>query len=1687
MTPLRRAATAVLVVVLAVVVAAAAAAKPRRILVDTDMDTDDLFALLYLLKQNRSEFELKAVTIDVNAWTDAGHAVNHLYDMLYMMGRDDIPVGVGGDGGISGHGTIHPNVGGYLPLIDQGMTTFGPCRYRQAIPLEGGGRLDIDTNSGIRKGFLPQGNRRYIPLYQSTAQQVLIETISAGPTTVMLIGSHTNFAIFLMTHPHLKKNVEHIYIMGGGVRSENPTGCCPKNSTTSCTPQQCGDHGNLFTSYRTNPNAEFNMFADPFAAYQVFHSGIAITLVPLDATNTIPVNEEFFHAFQQQQSTYEAQYCFDSLKMARDTWFNDEFYTSYFMWDSFTSGVALSSMRNDNNCQSENDFAELKYMNITVITSNKPYGIHDGSNPLFDDHVIPKFGLQKGGVHSGHVQTGITDSFCLAKESKKGRCEDGYTKEESGPEAVCVCVATKAKVNVDKSSLLDREFFKSFLETLNLPENTGLFNITAQFPFYREVLYRPDFTNKSRGKPVIFDMDMSPGDFISLIYLLKVPTELIDLKGILVSGNGWANVASIDIVYDILHMMGRDDIPVGRGSTSALGTESLGCKYVSAIPQGSGGLLDSDTLYGLARSLPRSPRRYTAENSVKYGAPRDTDHPELRQPLAFEVWQFVKHQLDPNEKITILTNGPLTNLANIVLSDRNASSVIKSVYVVGGHIRDDSNTKGNVFTVPSNTYAEFNIFLDPLAAKTVLDSTLDITLIPLRAQRKAASFHALLEALKHAETPESRFVHHLLTLLHDLQQKHQLYHHMDMFLGELLGAVSLVEGSNIKQSLQRKPISIVANSTTSIDGQTVVDNQSANLVKVLLDFNSEEYYKRVANSLGDKERSAVISGFAEQRAIWSNPPENGGNRSEFDVKAITINANEWSDAGHAVNHLYDLLHMMGRDDIPVGVGGDGGVSDSGALRGPDVGGYLPLIDQGTSTAGGCRYRQAVPAGRGGRLDVDTNSGVRRGFLPQGRRRYRPVTQPTAQRVMADTVSGGPTTVLLFGAHTNLALLLMAHPRLARNIDRVYVSGGAVRAADPAGNLFTAFATNPFAEFNIFGDPFAAYQVIHSGIPITMIPLDATNTISVTEEFVSEFQQHQQTYEAQYCFQSLDKSYYMWDSFAAGVALSSMRNGEVDGENEFSELEYMNITVITSNKPYGKRDGSNPFFDGRATPKLGLKEGGVHSGHVQTGIRDSFCLVPGSNRGRCEDGYTREVSGPEGVRVRVATRAKPNTDKNSSLEKEFSKSFLEVLNRPEQTGFFNINTQFPYYREVLYKPVFRNVSRGKPVIFDMDMSPGDFVSLIYLLKTPIEVIDLKAVLVNGNGWANIASIDIVYDILHMMGRDDIPVGLGNTTALGIPTLGCNNSYAIPHGSGGFIDSDTLYGLARSLPRSPRRYAPESLDHPEDRQPLALEVWQSVRKQLDPGEKITVLTNGPLTNMANISLSDRDASSVIEFVMSSSVVVNLNKQPFPMQRVYVVGGLIKDGGDENGNLFTVPSNKHAEFNIFLDPLAAKTVLESDLKIALIPLTAQRKAASFRAVLAALEDIQHTHESKFVHELLSLLQELQIKQKLYHHLDIFLGEILGAVYMVEGSGLKPSVELKPVSVIANTNKSTDGQIVISKNSAKLVRVLSDFDGEIYSKQLANSLANKRQSAVIGSFEEQKAIWSRPVNSSGNVKKQK
>ncbi|KAL8139595.1 hypothetical protein V2J09_005616 [Rumex salicifolius] len=853
----------------------AVTSRPYRMLMDTDVDTDDFFALLYLLKLNRSEFDLKGVTINSNGWTNAGHAANHLYDMLFMMGRDDIPVGVGGEGGITQDGSIQPNVGGFLPLIEQGMTTAGYCRYRQAIPLGPKGKLDIDTNFGIRKAFLPQGSRKYVPLSQATAQEVMIDVISKGPTRVFLMGAHTNFAVFLMSNPQLKKNVEHVYVMGGGVGANNPDCCRGSNPSSTCQPDLCGDVGNIFTAYSTNPYAEYNIFSDPFAAYQVLHSGIPVTLVPLDATNTVPITKNFLDALEQNQKTYEAQYCFKTLQMARDSWSNDQFYQSYFMWDSFTAGVAISIMHN-NKPNGENEFSEMEYMNITVITSNKPYGISDGSNPFFDGQQTPQFHLKKDGVHSGHVQTGLKDAFCLVKHGK-GRCEDGYTKKVVGSEAVRVLVATKSKPNRDPRSPFITEFFSNFLEVINQPQQSGRFNITTQFPYHKHILYKPDFGSRKLGKPVVFDMDMDAGDFLALFYLLKVPVQELDLKAILVTPTGWASAATIDVVYDLLHMMGRDDIPVGLGDFFAMNQSSdssVGdCKYSKAIPLGGGGLLDSDTLYGLARSLPKSPRRYTAENSLRYGAPPSTHHLELRQPKALEIWEMVKRTNNPKTKLTILTSGPLTTLAKIVLSDKDASSFIQDVFVVGGNVDYTKEERGNAFTIHSNGYAELNIFLDPVAAKTVFQSELNITLIPLGVQRKVNSFPHIIDRLYETKkTPEVTFARHLIHQLQSLQRQSHRYQHMDIFLGEILGPVILAEEQSLLNSeFKVKPISIIAVGDESVDGQMEIDEKNGKRVKVIEEVDQAAYYGSFASRLGDEKQSAVLGSFSLQKKLWSTP------------------------------------------------------------------------------------------------------------------------------------------------------------------------------------------------------------------------------------------------------------------------------------------------------------------------------------------------------------------------------------------------------------------------------------------------------------------------------------------------------------------------------------------------------------------------------------------------------------------------------------------------------------------------------------------------------------------------------------------------------------------------------------------------------------------------------------------------
>jgi purine nucleosidase len=99
----------------------------------------------------------------------------------------------------------------------------------------------------------------------------------------------------------------------------------------------------------------------------------------------------------------------------------------------------------------------------------------------------------------------------------------------------------------------------------------------------------------------------------------------------------------------------------------------------------------------------------------------------------------------------------------------------------------------------------------------------------------------------------------------------------------------------------------------------------------------------------------------------------------------------------------------------------------------------------------------------------------------------PHTKPKAQKgsdFLIQKIMSAPKeiTLVCIGPLTNVALAIRQEPRIVENVKEVFIMGGAIRHE---GN------TTPLAEFNTFVDPHAAHIVFHSGMPITITPLDVT--------------------------------------------------------------------------------------------------------------------------------------------------------------------------------------------------------------------------------------------------------------------------------------------------------------------------------------------------------------------------------------------------------------------------------------------------------------------------------------------------------------------------------------------------------------------------------------------------------------------
>jgi pyrimidine-specific ribonucleoside hydrolase len=256
------------------------AADAQPVVVDTDMAPDDWLAILFLL--GRTDIEVQAITV-----TGAGEAhcpagTRNARNLVALAGRPEIPVACGRE----------------TPL--EGDHAF-PTAWRERV----------DDLLGLT---LPEN--RTEPSGES-AVELLTRIIQGSPQKVHLItlGPLTNVAEALEAEPGLVMNLEMITVMGGAV----------------------GVSGNIGSSSDIeNEVAGWNFYVDPRAAAEVFSSGAPITLVPLDATNTVPVTEAFITRLENDRSTSVAEFVYRVLNA------QEEFIRtgSYYFWDPLAAGIA---------------------------------------------------------------------------------------------------------------------------------------------------------------------------------------------------------------------------------------------------------------------------------------------------------------------------------------------------------------------------------------------------------------------------------------------------------------------------------------------------------------------------------------------------------------------------------------------------------------------------------------------------------------------------------------------------------------------------------------------------------------------------------------------------------------------------------------------------------------------------------------------------------------------------------------------------------------------------------------------------------------------------------------------------------------------------------------------------------------------------------------------------------------------------------------------------------------------------------------------------------------------------------------------------------------------------------------------------------------------------------------------------
>ncbi len=201
---------------------------------------------------------------------------------------------------------------------------------------------------------------------------------------------------------------------------------------------------------------------------------------------------------------------------------------------------------------------------------------------------------------------------------------------------------------------------------------------------------------------MLIDTDAGSDDLMAVSLLLSQPSVQIDAITVV---NGLAHVdAGARNMGRLLDLAGRKNVPVFAGRNAPLrGNAEFPAEWRK-----------------ISDDLPRVP------------LPPTSRPPETKRAADYLV-QRLRNAPTPVE---ILALGPLTNIAEALERNRSVAAHIREIVIMGGAVRVPGNLQdGGVFHTKNST-AEWNIFIDPLAARIVFTSGVPIRLIALDATNK---------------------------------------------------------------------------------------------------------------------------------------------------------------------------------------------------------------------------------------------------------------------------------------------------------------------------------------------------------------------------------------------------------------------------------------------------------------------------------------------------------------------------------------------------------------------------------------------------------------------------------------------------------------------------------------------------------------------------------------------------------------------------------------------------------------------------------------------------------------------------------------------------------------------------------------------------------------------------------------